>query len=63
MDIADIRKHLIDTWQGFERGRVDGNTARTHIAFARAIMQTLKAEPIGSSKVVPIEAQPDPLPE
>jgi hypothetical protein len=40
----DIRNKLLELWEGYEKGEIDATTARTHIGFARATLDTLKVE-------------------
>jgi hypothetical protein len=41
---TDIRNKLLDMWDKYEKGEVDALTARVHIGFARATLDTLKVE-------------------
>jgi hypothetical protein len=41
---TDIRNKLLDMWDKYEKGEVDAMTARVHIGFARATLDTLKVE-------------------
>jgi hypothetical protein len=43
-DTGDIRTKLLTLWEKFDKGELDATTARTHIGFARATLDTLKVE-------------------
>jgi hypothetical protein len=43
-DTTALREKLLRLWAQFEKGELSAQEARVHIGFARAIVETLKAE-------------------
>lgn len=43
-DTHEIRKEMLDLWKQFKAGKLSATEARTHIGFARTVMETLKVE-------------------
>ncbi len=43
-DTLDVRKKMLAFWHKFEQGEMSAQVARTHIGFARTVMDTLKVE-------------------
>jgi hypothetical protein len=41
---ADIRRKMINLWDKFDEGKLPTPEARTHIGFARTVLETLKVE-------------------
>jgi hypothetical protein len=43
-DTAMLREKMLGMWEKFEAGEITGTDARTHIGFARTVLETLKVE-------------------
>lgn len=43
-DTAAVRKKILSLWSKFDSGKLPTSEARTHIGFARTVLETLKVE-------------------
>lgn len=43
-DTAAVRRKMLSLWARFDEGKVPTSEARTHIGFARTVLETLKVE-------------------
>ena len=43
-DTAEVRKKILALWARFDSGKLPTSEARTHIGFARTVLETLKVE-------------------
>lgn len=43
-DTTALRDKLLKLWASFEKGELSATEARVHIGFARAVIESLKAE-------------------
>lgn len=43
-DTGAIRSRMLELWSKFDGGKITGGEARTHIGFARTVLETLKVE-------------------
>ena len=43
-DTSDLRDKILSLWQRFENGKLTGTEARTHIGFARTVLEAVKVE-------------------
>lgn len=43
-DTGDIRRKMMMLWSKFDKGEIAAGEARTHIGFARTVLETLKVE-------------------
>lgn len=43
-DTTILRQKMLEMWDKFEAGEITGSDARTHIGFARTVLETLKVE-------------------
>lgn len=43
-DTGEIRRKMLALWNRFDKGEIAASEARTHIGFARTVLETLKVE-------------------
>ncbi len=43
-DTGEIRAKMLKLWTRFDAGKISAGEARTHIGFARTVLETLKVE-------------------
>lgn len=41
---SELRDKMLELWKRFEKGEVSAQVARTHIGFARTVIDTAKVE-------------------